>query len=317
MTDVLRKVATFARVAREGNLRLLHQRALTGVRGLRLHLQGSRPFVFRRSGFRAVCHPDWPQSCSHFCSAGEPDGLEMQLLVACLRSGDWFIDGGANLGLYAFAALGVVGAEGGVVAVDADAEACRRLETSFRLLGARSAAVVHAALTDRNGEVTFHVSDNRVRSDIQSLRPNAEAFSKGLRPVVVPARTLEDIGSAALAGKTPRVVKLDIEGGEVDALLACPSAWLGADGPLWIVEINPACLAEFGRTPGDVVELFARHFDCFVVPKFPLPGAKSHPHRLQDGEEVGGALFHNLIAVPRGRSWLQHKPGIMRLLEAR
>jgi len=293
----------------------LRERALTGARGLRLRLQGPQPFVFRRSGFRAVCHPDWPQSSSHFCSAGEPDDLEMRLVVGCLRPGDWFLDGGANLGLYAFAALEAVGPDGGVVAVDADAEACRRLEKSFGLLGARSAEVVHAALTDEHGEVTFHVSENRVRSDIQSLRPNAEAFSKGLRPVVVPARTLEDIGSEVLAGKAPRAVKLDIEGAEVDALRACPAGWLGPDGPLWVVEINPACLAEFGRTPGDVVDAFVRDFDCFVVPKFPRPGTVSRPHRLAIGEKIEGALFYNLIAVPGGQRWREHKPRIIAMLE--
>lgn len=314
--SVLRKAATFARVAKDGNLALLRDRALTGVRGLRLRLQGPRPFVFRRSGFRAVCHPDWPQSCSHFCSAGEADDLEMRLVISCLRPGDWFVDGGANLGLYAFAALAAVGADGGVVAVDADADACRRLEVAFGLLGAASAAVVHAALTDHDGEVTFHVSENRVRSDIQSLRPNAEAISKGLRPVVVPARTLEDIGSGVMAGKTPRAVKLDIEGAEVDALRACPAGWLGPDGPLWIVEINPACLAEFGRTPGDVVDFFAREFDCFVVPKFPRPGTVSRPRRLAIGEKIEGALFYNLIAVPGGQSWRQHKQRIISMLES-
>lgn len=314
MNFLLRKTRTLAGLIFGGRFSLLRDRAVIAVRRLRFRWQGGAPFVFRRGGVRCVCHPDWPQSREHFCSAGEPDDLEMALLPACLRTGDGFVDVGTNLGLYSFVALRAVGDAGGVVAVDADADACRRLELALRVLGATSAQVVHAAVTDQAGEVTFHVSENRVRSDIQSLKPGADARSKGLRPVVVPAITLADLAREKLGGRVPRMIKLDIEGAEVAALEACPPEWLAEDGPLWIVEINPACLAEFGRAPVDVVRFFAGAFDCVLVPKFPAPGVSPRPRLVGPDSGFGGALFHNLVAVPRGASWWSDRARILGLL---
>ena len=85
----------------------------------RLGRHEERPLVHSDLGFRFVCHPDWPDSVDQFLNnAG--DHWEFALLRAWVRAGDTVFDIGANLGLYACAALHAVRDQGTVVAVDAD-----------------------------------------------------------------------------------------------------------------------------------------------------------------------------------------------------
>jgi FkbM family methyltransferase len=304
MSDFPRQIRTMAKLMFRGRFALLRDRGLIAARRFRLRRQGSQPFIYRREGHREVCHPDWHLSREHYCHVGREDSIEFMLLRHWLQPGDVFLDLGANRGAFSFAALRSVGRHGRVVAVDADPFACGKLQAAFALLGADSSRCVHAALMDRAGEVTFHISTDGVRSDIQSLRPDATAQTKGMRAVTVPALTLSGLSDAELRGVTPDMVKLDIEGAEQMALSACPAAWLGPNGPMWIVELNPSCLAEFGATPADVADFFAGGFDRWLVPKYPRPGAAGI-RRLSGDEGFSDALFYNMVALPcaAGERW--------------
>jgi len=316
MSDVPRQIRTMVALVLRGRFGLVRDRGLIAARRFRLRRQGSQPFIYRREGHREVCHPDWHLSREHYCHVGREDALELMLLRCWLQPGDVFLDLGANLGAFSFAALPSVGSTGRIVAVDADPFACGKLRSAFALLGSDSSRCLHAALMDRPGEATFHVSADGARSDIQSLRPDASARAKGMRPVAVPAVTLSGVSDAELRGMPPAMVKLDIEGAEQMALSACPAAWLGPSGPMWLVELNPSCLAEFGATPADVAGLFAGGFDRWLVPKYPRRGAAGI-RRLSGDEGFSDALFYNMVALPCAAGQRRPAEDIRRMLGAR
>lgn len=316
MSGLLRQIRTMASLALRGRFALLRDRAVIAARRLRLRRQGSQPFIYRREGHREVCHPDWHLSREHYCHVGREDSLEFMLLRHWLQPGDVFLDLGANLGAFGFAALRSVGRTGRVVAVDADPFACGKLQVAFGLLGADSSRCVHAALMHQAGEATFHVCTDGVRSDIQSLRPDPTAQTKGMRPVTVPALTLSGLSDAELRGVKPAMVKLDIEGAEQMALSACPAAWLGPEGPMWLVELNPSCLAEFGATPAEVAGFFAGGFDRWLVPKYPRPGAAGM-RPLCAHEAFSDALFYNMAALPRAAGAGRPAESLGRMLGSR
>lgn len=272
---------------------------------LLLWLHRGKPFAHRRLGFPSVCHPDWIDSADLFCvNAG--DHWEYRLIQQWLEPGDQFLDLGANVGYYAFAALPAVGPAGRVVAVDAAPYVVDKLRLSARLLGAANLQAIQAAVTDQDGEVSFHICPTGFVTTEQSIRPPDSLLPQSVR-ITVPALTLRSLqGAAALDGRLS-VVKIDIEGAEAAALRAAPPEWFTAGGPLWIIEINPGALARFEATAPEILRRFPPdHFDCWVLPKHPLD-PKIHP-RMRPAvstDRFDDSIYYNLFALPRGPRWRQ------------
>ncbi len=268
-------------------------------------LQHAPSTIFRHEtlGFPVACHPSWPESAGQFLE-GHSDAWEFRLLQTWLEPGEHFLDLGANTGLYAFAALPAVGPTGLVVAVDAAPEVIRQNQAGARLLGANNLHFVQAAVTGRSGTITFYVRPDGLLTTEQSLRP-AAAQRAGSVPITVPARTLADLAAAHQLGPKLTAVKIDIEGAEAEALHAAPPGWFTADGPLWIVEINPEALTRFGTTAVEILACFpAATFECWLLPKHPHD-PKVHPalRAARPQDRLDDSLYYNLFAVPRGSRW--------------
>lgn len=272
-----------------------------GLLVIRRH--GSRPFVHRRLGFSSVCHPDWIDSADLF-SSNAGDHWEYRLLAQWLGPGDQFLDLGANVGYYSFAALPAVGPAGLVVAVDAAPFVVEKLQLSARLLGAPNLQAVQAAVTDADGEVSFHVCPTGFVTTEQSLRPSASLLAQSIK-VTVPARTLRTLQREAALDARLSVVKIDIEGAEGAALRAAPPEWFAAGGPLWIVEINPEALARFDATPQEILARFpAAHFECWVLPKHPHDPATTPQLRPASAQDrFDDSIYYNFFALPRDPRW--------------
>ena len=272
-------------------------------RQARLQRAGATPFAHRELGFPAVCHPAWPDSAAQYLD-GHSDAWEFRLLQAWLQAGDQFLDLGANTGLYSYATLPTVGPTGRIVAVDAAPFVTGKLELGARLLGAAQLHAVQAAITETSGEITFHVRPDGFLTTEQSLRPDAAQLA-GSVAVTVPARTLADLAREQSLGSALTAVKIDIEGAEGAALRATPPGWLTADGPLWIVEINPGALARFAVTPPEIMACFpAAHFECWLLPKHPHdPGTRPALRRADPADTFADSVYYNFFAIPRGARW--------------
>ncbi|MBI2814107.1 MAG: FkbM family methyltransferase [Opitutae bacterium] len=265
-----------------------------------LRRHGAAPFVHQRLGFPSVCHPGWTDSAELFClNAG--DHWEYQLLAKWLEPGDQFLDLGTNLGYYAFAALPAVGPSGLVVAVDAAPFVIEKLRLSAGLLGAANLRGVQAAVTDESGEVSFYVCPAGFITGEQSLRPPDSLLGQSVR-ITVPACTLLELQRAQALDARLNAVKVDIEGAEGAALRAAPPEWFTADGPLWIVEINPGALARFGVTAREILARFPpAQFDCWLLPKHPHdPKARPTLRPAGRADPFADSLYYNLFALPRG-----------------
>jgi FkbM family methyltransferase len=314
--SLLRKACTLAKLVGDADLARIRRGAERTAAELRLQLHGKKAFVYRRYGFAAVCHPDWPESRSQFL-ASSPDEFEFALIRKWMREGDFFVDVGTNKAMFSFAALDAIGGQkGGVVALEADEFACGKFVLSMRLAGIRNANCIHAAVTDREGTVTFHVSEDHASSEMQSLKPTDDVLRQGLKEVRVPATTLRQVSAKNLRGVMPAFVKMDIEGAETSALQAVPEEWLTEEGPLWIVEVNPDCLPAFGSTPRELCDRFPEEsYDRWLMPKHPRRGYSVPAlRRLQPVETFEDSWYYNLIAVPRGMRWSDRRKRVASLL---
>jgi FkbM family methyltransferase len=164
-----------------------------------------------------------------------------------------FVDVGASLGQYTRRAAEAL-AGGDVVAVEADpwrfAELAREADEWQRSTGTRIRAV-HAAASDVDGSLTFHVTHSDVSG---GLFPHPCGKSVGFDPVTVPAVRLDTL----LADLEPGLVKIDIEGGELRVLQGAESL-LRSRRALFLVEIHGWGDPERGTGRLDVLRHMLRH----------------------------------------------------------
>lgn len=163
------------------------------------------------------------------------DPATILTLQRCLRSGDVFIDVGANVGMVSFVAADLVGASGLVLAFEPNAAVAGRLEASIALNAIANIRVLRAALGDESAEGRL---DATAQHGTASLRAGVGA--------VVPIRRGDEfIDDIPDDGRV--FVKIDVEGFE-HRVLAGFRSLLSRRRVAVLVEITDAWLRELGSS---------------------------------------------------------------------
>jgi FkbM family methyltransferase len=173
------------------------------------------------------------------------DLYELQLVVERLRKGGDFVDVGAHIGLYAVRAARELGDRGRVLAFEPNPSARAQLEGNVALNCRSNVIVVAAAAAAASGRATLHVP---ATADPSFSSLEGGRFAEGA-PVEIETETID----TAVAARTlrPSVIKIDVEGGELDVLR-------GAERT--IDEFRPAVLVEVSeRTAPEVERMLAKH----------------------------------------------------------
>lgn len=235
----------------------------------------------------------------HVFVHGDYGGAETDACIEACGTAAVFVDAGAHIGLMALAVAQACPATH-VVAVEADADVARWLRHNLALnpdLVPR-VTVLEAAASDRDGEVAFDASvtpDNvgmgRIStSDTSSRRVPAVALGPWLA-----ARNLR-----------ADVVKLDVEGAEIDAL---EGLWAGGHTPRALLIESHGYLAassgEFNRrllsalsTRGYLVERLGRG-RWHPVPDAGELGGREHLRAVRPSVDGAGAGRHPQPPAPR------------------
>jgi len=152
-----------------------------------------------------------------------------------LRRGMIVVDGGANMGGYSILASRRVGDEGRVFAFEPEPRNAARLRK--RLRGYRNVEVVEKALSDSNGSATLHLDTSHAG---HSLVLGAEAR---IDSVQVPVTTLDSFArDLSLPGFD--LVKLDVEGVELQVIDGMTAALGSSRRPMILCEVHPPILPE-------------------------------------------------------------------------
>ncbi|HEY6390471.1 MAG TPA: FkbM family methyltransferase [Bryobacteraceae bacterium] len=152
-----------------------------------------------------------------------------------VRPGNVIWDVGANVGLFTFAAAGLAGPAGQVLAIEPDAWLASLLRRSAKLPAAARAQVdvVEAAVSNRIGMSEFVVA-SRARSSNHLAGFGLSQAGACREKHQVPTVTLD-----ALLGfnPAPNLVKIDVEGAEHD-LLAGAGRLLTTVRPILLCEVS-------------------------------------------------------------------------------
>ncbi len=160
---------------------------------------------------RLFCDPhDLLQRMILHFGVWEPD--VSRVIERNLEPGDIFVDVGANIGYDTVLASRLVGASGGVIAIEASPRAFSLLTRNVELNGLTNVRAVKAAVSDRVGKLDLY--------EIYELNIGAAttlASRGGKLMESVDALPLEDILTAAEMARV-RLLKIDIEGAEPPVL---------------------------------------------------------------------------------------------------
>jgi FkbM family methyltransferase len=138
------------------------------------------------------------------------DYLDCEAAVAAeqVSSGGWIVDAGANIGL---TVLQFSRRADRVIALEPSPPSVARLRRNLELNGVTHVEIVEAAVGAQAGQVTFHESRSHTLSSASMIPANHT------RSYTVSQTTLDGIWKEA-GRPAVSLIKLDIEGGECDAL---------------------------------------------------------------------------------------------------
>jgi FkbM family methyltransferase len=174
-----------------------------------------------------------------------PENYEPDVCCALkrlLRTGDVFIDCGANVGYFSVIAGSIVGPSGRVIAIEANPTTFALLERNLQANGFGTA--INLALAANEGEVELFVPP---AGDIFStVRTGGMVASSTAEVTKVKSQTLPAILSS-LAVERADVIKIDIEGGELEVLESSCDL-LKTQRPTVICEYGTSTWPAFGAT---------------------------------------------------------------------
>ncbi len=183
------------------------------------------------------------------------------LLHRVLLVGDVVIDGGANVGFFTCLMSQLVGKSGLVFAVEPSPINIRKLEHNLANNKTTNVRVVKSPLYSSHAESTLYLA---AHSGFNSLQPSGETVGR--------MKTVATTIDAMLDGQVPKLIKLDIEGAEFDALAGAPLALRKC--PYIVIEMNEEALKRFGHDRADVRKFMEVHnFEMFILQgggQFPL-----------------------------------------------
>jgi len=148
-----------------------------------------------------------------------------QALSSCLRPGAVLYDIGANAGFFSLLAAKCVGAEGQVFAFEPDPKNAEAARAQFKLNGLQNCHLVELAVGRETGMASFECAG----SESKFAEGKAEAC------ITIPVITLDDF---LKDHRAPDVVKMDVEGAELDAMLGGMKIFERDRPPVWLIELH-------------------------------------------------------------------------------
>ena len=185
--------------------------------------------------------------------------------AAVLGPGDVVFEGGAQLGTETFNYGCRVGKSGRVVSFEADPALAARLDREVDRLGMLQCTVWDKALGEHPGVAQFELAASpSSNSGLGSLAPD-DTSAEGR--VTVQVGTIDEAYDAHGA---PRLVVLDIQGGELAALRGGRRT-LAEARPVLVVEVESDSLRRLGGSAEDLLALLRdAGYDCLRFTRFGL-----------------------------------------------
>lgn len=179
-----------------------------------------------------------------------------RIMERTLSPGDCMLDVGAHFGLWSLFARRLVGNSGSVVSFEPSPAYDVLLKSTRRYPQIQA---VRKGMGSKDERMSFFhqgtaTSGSFVHSVTEINQPYAPEVPIEKSETEI-CRLDSFLGSLA---KSPRLIKVDVEGFEVEVLKGA-TRWLSEGNSTWVIEVHPLQLERSGSSPAEVREILRRH----------------------------------------------------------
>ena len=175
------------------------------------------------------------------------------LIERLLRPGDVFVDVGANLGIHSLAAARALRGRGKVIAFEPFESNRALLEKSVMLNGYADLVEIHGvALSDRSASLPLYLGSSSGHHSLFDL----QQIGASAKTVEVRTHTLDSMISPSLP---VRLIKIDVEGAELQVLAGSTALLAAQRDVALIVEFGPSHLKRTGSNTAAWLAAFTAH----------------------------------------------------------
>ena len=226
----------------------------------------------------------------HELMYSEFEATETRFVQRLVRAGMTVLDVGAHHGLHTLLLSKKVGRNGRVIAFEPSSRECRRLEKHLRFNHCSNVHLERCAAGSEPGEADLFLVDG-FQDWCNSLRP--PALPDPTSTVRVRVRRIDDVLAEQQVSKVD-FIKLDVEGGELDALHGATRLLHGESRPAILAEVQDVRTAPWGYPAREIIQFLIRmDYRWFVI------AAKGALLPISCDQESYDA---NLVALPVERT---------------
>jgi FkbM family methyltransferase len=185
----------------------------------------------------------------------------LAIMKQLLHKGDCFVDVGANIGLMSLYASKLVGAKGKVWAFEPNPDTALILEMNIRINNATNIDLSRFAMGKNPGKALIYDRWDSNRGSASLIKPEGETGSHEIEVTTLSEFFKKEIKEG---GPLPTLLKLDIEGFELEALEGALDLLNSDQAPMLIVECSQQRENTFGKGTDPLYE-FLRHLGFYRI----------------------------------------------------
>ncbi len=204
-------------------------------------------FDFRYGRFVEAPIRDWPRGYKELYLWGVMERYELRQWKCVVRPGDLVIDCGTNLGYWSLVASYLVGDKGLVVGFEAVADTYSRAQRNILASKRRNIVLKNEAVGDREGEVELFMA----KDDEAGARASCAKGDELIWGGAIVAKMVRIDDQPEIQGRSVSLIKIDIEGGELAAILGARSL-IARDRPVIAFEWNVITARAAGYSPNQI-----------------------------------------------------------------
>ena len=239
-----------SRQANSSRLDRIEQYALASARRVAINCGSGEILVRSEVGF-ILCAPSDHAVLACLLDSGDLERGTRLLIQGFLKPNDLFIDVGANLGMHTLAAAHAMQGRGRIIAFEPFEPTQRLLAKSIWMNGFAEMTEIHqAAVSNRGGHQTLFLG---ATCGHHSLFPLTTPSTLAPPPVEVALVRLDDV---VPGGTKVDLIKIDVEGAELDVLESARQIIASNPCIALIVEFGFSHLARTGHTTKDWLAAF-------------------------------------------------------------